>query len=94
MHFSDDLLYWYSQNKRDLPWRKTRDPYKIWLSEIILQQTRVNQGLPYFVRFLNEFPTIYDLAEATEDKVLKTWQGLGYRLPRLEEASLFFLGRY
>ena len=96
MHFSNDLLYWYSQNKRDLPWRKTRDPYKIWLSEIILQQTRVNQGLPYFVRFLNEFPTIYDLAEASEDKVLKIWQGLGYysRARNLQHTAKFICDNY
>ena len=96
MNFSDDLLYWYSQNKRDLPWRNTRDPYKIWLSEIILQQTRVNQGLPYFVRFLNKFPTIYDLAEATEDKVLKTWQGLGYysRARNLQNTAKFMCDNY
>ena len=96
MHFSNDLLYWYSQNKRDLPWRNTRDPYKIWLSEIILQQTRVNQGLPYFVRFLNEFPTIYDLAEASEDKVLKIWQGLGYysRARNLQHTAKFICDNY
>ena len=78
MNFSSDLIKWYSLNKRDLPWRNTTDPYKIWLSEVILQQTRVNQGLPYYVKFTNEFPTICDLANATEDKVLKLWQGLGY----------------
>ena len=69
---------WYQVNKRDLPFRKTVDPYHIWLSEIILQQTRVNQGLPYYIKFLELFPTIYDLAQASEDEVLKAWQGLGY----------------
>ena len=76
--FASDLIQWYNENKRDLPWRKTRDPYKIWLSEVILQQTRVNQGLPYYLRFIENFPTITDLAKAEEDKVLRTWQGLGY----------------
>ena len=78
MNFSNDLIKWYSQNKRDLPWRDTRNPYKIWVSEIILQQTRVSQGLPYYLKFTEKFPTICDLAHASEDKVLKLWQGLGY----------------
>jgi len=78
MNFSSELINWYSYNKRDLPWRKTSDPYKIWLSEIILQQTRVNQGMPYYYNFISAFPTIFDLAKAPEDKVLKIWQGLGY----------------
>lgn len=69
---------WYAVFKRDLPWRNTRDPYFIWLSEIILQQTRVNQGMAYYSRFTKEFPTVSDLANATEDQVLKLWQGLGY----------------
>lgn len=75
---SQKLIKWYNQNKRDLPWRNTKDPYKIWLSEIILQQTRVAQGLPYYMSFIKEFPTVYDLAKAPEQKVLKLWQGLGY----------------
>ena len=78
MNFSNELINWYSQNKRDLPWRKTNDPYKIWLSEIILQQTRVDQGMPYYYNFVREFPTIFDLSNASEDKILKLWQGLGY----------------
>ena len=78
MSFSKELISWYSKNKRDLPWRNTRDPYKIWLSEIILQQTKVQQGLPYYNLFINEFPTVHHLANAPEDKVLKAWQGLGY----------------
>lgn len=78
MDFSDRILSWYAHNKRDLPWRKTRDPYNIWLSEIIMQQTRVAQGLPYYLRFLERFPTVGDLAAAGEEEVLKTWQGLGY----------------
>ncbi len=72
------LAEWYEQNKRDLPWRNTRDPYKIWLSEIILQQTRVDQGLSYYLRFISNFPDIYSLARAREEDVLKLWQGLGY----------------
>tara|TARA_B100000767_G_C19741161_1_gene526231 strand:- start:479 stop:1522 length:1044 start_codon:yes stop_codon:yes gene_type:complete len=78
MNFSNKLVYWYQNNKRDLPWRNTINPYYIWLSEIILQQTRVAQGTSYYLSFLKTFPTINDLAEASEDKVLKMWQGLGY----------------
>lgn len=78
MNFSKQLIEWYKQNKRDLPWRNTKNPYKIWLSEIILQQTRVNQGWSYYTKFINQFPTIIDLANATEEEVLKLWQGLGY----------------
>lgn len=78
MSFSEKILYWYHINKRELPWRSTRDPYKIWLSEIILQQTRVVQGMPYYHRFLEAFPSVHDLADASEEKVLKLWQGLGY----------------
>lgn len=78
MHFSNNLISWYKQNKRNLPWRNTTNPYKIWLSEIILQQTRVNQGLSYYYKFVENFPTIHDLADASEQEVLKLWQGLGY----------------
>ena len=78
MIFSKILNHWYSNNKRELPWRQTTNPYFIWLSEIILQQTQVNQGLPYYMSFIEEFPTVYDLAKADESKVLKLWQGLGY----------------
>jgi A/G-specific adenine glycosylase len=78
-HFiSDVLIKWYEINKRDLPWRNINDPYCIWISEIILQQTRVNQGLDYYNRFVQRFPTVKSLAEAHEDEVLKYWQGLGY----------------
>ena len=77
-NFSHKLLAWYRANKRDLPWRNTRDPYKIWLSEIILQQTRVKQGLPYYERIVKKFPNIFQLAEADIDDLLKLWQGLGY----------------
>lgn len=78
MNFSKEIIQWYFQNKRDLPWRKTKDPYRIWLSEIMLQQTRVAQGLPYYEKFTETFPTVYDLANAEESHVLKLWQGLGY----------------
>lgn len=77
-HISNTLIEWYKQNKRDLPWRNITDPYKIWISEIILQQTRVNQGMSYYLRFIERFPTIDALAIANEDEVLKYWQGLGY----------------
>jgi A/G-specific adenine glycosylase len=72
------LLAWYEANKRDLPWRNIKDPYKIWLSEVILQQTRVNQGWEYYLRFVEKYPTVKDLANAPEHDVLKLWQGLGY----------------
>lgn len=75
---SSVLQKWYSQYKRDLPWRNTQDAYIIWLSEIILQQTRVEQGLPYFNRFLDKYPTVSHFAKAKEDEILKLWQGLGY----------------
>lgn len=78
MHFSNEIISWYHKNKRDLPWRNTKDPYKIWLSEIILQQTRVDQGLSYYLSFIQHFPTVQKLACANEEKVLKLWQGLGY----------------
>lgn len=76
--FCTPIHTWYSLNKRDLPWRTTRDPYLIWLSEIIMQQTRIDQGMAYYNRFAREFPTVSDLASASEDQVLKLWQGLGY----------------
>lgn len=78
MSFSKEIIRWYQENKRDLPWRGTRDPYVIWMSEVILQQTRVDQGLPYFYRFLERFPDVGSFAEATEDEILRLWQGLGY----------------
>ena len=78
MDFSDTILRWYAENGRDLPWRRTRDPYAVWLSEIILQQTRVAQGRAYWERFLERFPTVESLAAAPEDQVMRLWQGLGY----------------
>ncbi len=74
----NELIQWYKTNKRDLPWRKTTNPYFIWISEIMLQQTRVEQAKPYYFNFLNEFPTIQDLAFAPSDKLMRVWQGLGY----------------
>jgi A/G-specific adenine glycosylase len=78
MNISDLLMRWYSHNHRNLPWRHTRDPYLIWLSEIILQQTRVDQGLPYYTKFTHAYPNIKQLAAAPDDEVMKLWQGLGY----------------
>lgn len=78
MDFGSEVIAWYGLNKRTLPWRDTRDPYLIWLSEIILQQTRVDQGLPYYLRFRDAYPSVHDLAAASEDEVLRLWQGLGY----------------
>jgi A/G-specific adenine glycosylase len=78
MTFASTIIDWYNQNKRSLPWRETTDPYKIWLSEIILQQTRVAQGLPYYTRFIEKFPGVKALAKANESEVLRLWQGLGY----------------
>ncbi|HSJ12275.1 MAG TPA: hypothetical protein VK916_06290, partial [Gillisia sp.] len=76
--FAKTLTDWYLNNKRDLPWRKTGDPYRVWLSEIMLQQTRIAQGLPYYLKFVSAFPTVFELANASEENVLKLWQGLGY----------------
>ncbi len=89
MEFSKKILRWYHKYKRDLPWRKTMDPYKIWISEIILQQTRVEQGTAYYLRFIESFPTISSLAAAPAQEVLKLWQGLGYysRARNLHEAA-------
>ena len=78
MDFANTLLNWFRENGRDLPWRGTKDPYAIWLSEIILQQTQVKQGWTYWERFMHRWPTVEDLAAATEDEVLREWQGLGY----------------
>ncbi|MGV3764034.1 A/G-specific adenine glycosylase [Parapedobacter sp.] len=78
MAFSNDIITWYNQHKRDLPWRHTTDPYVIWLSEVILQQTRVAQGLPYFHRFVSHFPDVASFASASEGEILRHWQGLGY----------------
>jgi A/G-specific adenine glycosylase len=76
--FQENLLYWFERNMRDLPWRQDKDPYKVWVSEIMLQQTRVDTVIPYFNRFMEKFPTVNALADAPEDDVLKQWEGLGY----------------
>ena len=78
MNFAQEIITWYLGNKRDLPWRETSDPYIIWLSEIIMQQTRVEQGTPYFIRFAENYPTVADFAAASENEILNLWQGLGY----------------
>ena len=78
MSFTTKLLEWFSENGRELPWRGIHDPYAIWLSEIILQQTRIQQGRDYWERFMHRWPTVEALAAATEDEVLREWQGLGY----------------
>lgn len=78
MEFANTIISWFRENGRALPWRETRDPYAIWLSEIILQQTRIAQGWEYWERFMAQYPTVEDLAAAHEDEVLKLWQGLGY----------------
>ncbi len=76
--FQEDFLAWYEREKRNLPWRANTDAYRIWISEIMLQQTRVDTVIDYFYRFMEWFPTIQDLAEAPDDKLLKAWEGLGY----------------
>src|SRR5690606_34086576 len=78
MSFASKLISWYREYGRDLPWRNTQNPYIIWLSEIILQQTRVEQGMPYFHRFLEHYPIVAKFAEADEEDILRLWQGLGY----------------
>ena len=94
--FASLLLKWYSIHKRALPWRDVSDPYQIWISEIILQQTRVAQGYDYFVRFINKFPNVQTLAAASEDEVLKLWQGLGYysRARNLHAAAKSMCGTF
>jgi len=76
--FQQSLVGWFQKEKRDLPWRKTKDPYKIWVSEVMLQQTRVDTVIPYYENFLEKFPTVEDLATAEEEFLLKQWEGLGY----------------
>jgi A/G-specific adenine glycosylase len=78
LDFSNKILSWYRQNMRELPWRNESDPYRIWISEVILQQTRIDQGLDYYLRFIDRYPTLNALAGSNEDEVLKMWQGLGY----------------
>ncbi|WP_049476696.1 A/G-specific adenine glycosylase [Streptococcus constellatus] len=87
--FRQKLLTWYDENKRDLPWRRSNNPYHIWISEIMLQQTRVDTVIPYYERFLDWFPTVQDLAIAPEERLLKAWEGLGYysRVRNMQEAA-------
>lgn len=94
--FQEALLYWFERNMRDLPWRKDRDPYKIWVSEIMLQQTKVDTVIPYFERFTAKYPTLESLAEAPLDDVLKEWEGLGYysRARNLHSAAQEVKERY
>jgi A/G-specific adenine glycosylase len=94
--FSDKIAAWYNLNKRDLPWRNTTDAYLIWLSEIIMQQTRVDQGMAYYNKFAKEFPTVKHLAKADNDKVMKLWQGLGYysRARNLHTSAKIIAGKY
>ena len=94
--FASSLLSWYQEHKRDLPWRNTKEPYKIWLSEIILQQTRVAQGLPYYLAFCENFPGVSDLANASEQEVLRLWQGLGYysRARNLHRCARLIVEKY
>ncbi len=96
LSLSPVLIRWYGQYKRDLPWREHKDPYLIWISEIILQQTRVAQGLDYYLRFTGRFPDVQSLAEATEEEVLKLWQGLGYysRARNLQVAARDIMARF
>ena len=95
MSFTNTLLEWFRENGRALPWRETHDAYAIWLSEIILQQTQVKQGMAYWERFMRRWPTVEDLAAATEDEVLREWQGLGYysRARNLHQAAMQIVAR-
>jgi len=90
------LIHWYDRHRRDLPWRRTRDPYAVLVSEVMLQQTRVETVLPYYVRFLQRFPSASHLAAASEDEVLRLWQGLGYyrRARQLHQAARVLVERY
>ena len=94
--FAETLIGWYEEHKRDLPWRGETDPYKIWVSEIILQQTRVQQGWNYYLRFIDNFPNVKTLAEAKEERVLKVWQGLGYysRARNMHAAALEIMAKH
>ena len=92
----EPLLLWYQQNKRVLPWRETKDPYRIWVSEIMLQQRRVEAVKPYYERFLETLPTVQALAEAEEETILKLWEGLGYysRVRNMQKAAIQVMEEY
>jgi len=94
--WTEKLMSWYYQNKRNLPWRKTKNPYYIWISEIILQQTTIKQGIPYYEKFISNYPNLKSLAETKEENVLKLWQGLGYygRARNLHFTSKFILKKH
>lgn len=94
--FRQKLLAWYDENKRDLPWRRSKNPYHIWVSEIMLQQTRVDTVIPYYERFLDWFPTVESLANATEERLLKAWEGLGYysRVRNMQTAAQQIMSEY
>ena len=96
MSFANQLITWYKENGRDLPWRQTNDPYIIWLSEIILQQTRVEQGMPYFYKFVEEYPNVVMFANAPEEDILRMWQGLGYysRARNMHKAAKYVVEHY
>lgn len=96
MFFTQEIIHWYHQNKRELPWRHTREAYIIWLSEVILQQTRVEQGLPYFNRFVARYPDVRSFAEAEEGEILRLWEGLGYysRARNMHKAAKMVIDRY
>ncbi|MCA5006005.1 A/G-specific adenine glycosylase [Sphingobacterium bovistauri] len=96
MNVAKELITWYNENGRDLPWRQTNDPYIIWLSEIILQQTRVEQGLPYFYRFVEKYPDVKSFANADEDDLLLLWQGLGYysRVRNMHKAAKMVIAKF
>lgn len=96
MNWAKDLVSWYQKNKRSLPWRDVSNPYYTWLSEVILQQTRVAQAIPYFYRFIEEYPTIHDLSKASESNILMLWQGLGYysRGRNLHKAAQIWVEQY
>jgi A/G-specific adenine glycosylase len=96
LFFRNKITYWYENNRRDLPWRRTADPYNIWISEVILQQTRINQGINYYYRFIELFPTVEKLAKADEELVLKVWQGLGYysRARNLRQGAIDVVNNY
>ena len=96
MDWTEALIKWYEGNRRDLPWRKTRDPYRVWVSEIMLQQTRVAAVIPYYERFLKELPSVNDLADVPDDRLLKLWQGLGYysRARNLKKAAGEIITRF
>ena len=93
---SGSLLHWYDYNKRLLPWRENKDPYRIWISEIMLQQTRVEAVKPYFDRFMEALPTVYDLAEVEDDRLMKLWEGLGYysRVRNMQKAAVQVMEEY